>query len=298
MSRSSPPIPVGTAANFWEFSCGVELDSFDGYFPYTNSRGIYPNRGDWYLYFYTEHHGRHIFKIEKEKLLSTVDELYVLLDKQVTESRQERTDKNDLAEKNQNRVRCNALRLLVNSNNDYFLDSLVSAVREDPNTAQDLESVNVQLERAAIFWKSIVFECIFLPFWWIYTFHGGFLGKYFGSRLIRLASSPLLLLVPHFMGYSPYLFSSGGSGGVLYPLFAMLMYLPFLALTGFISGIYEIVRRIDTAIFQVIPRPLTAISQAPFDAQAMSFSGYASPTVLIVYLLTVLTAGIIVKRLS
>jgi hypothetical protein len=130
-----------------------------------------------------------------------------------------------------------------------------------------------------LYWASILFEAIFLPFWCLFSFHGGVFGKYNRKISLRFAFSPLLLFIPHYLGYAPYLFSFGPSGGILYPAFAILVGLPF----GWIPF-----NPIEIWFLKMLPQPLAYISQIPFSPMAISFKGAVSPTVLLIYAFIVL----------
>jgi hypothetical protein len=126
---------------------------------------------------------------------------------------------------------------------------------------------------------TILFEAVFLSFWWLFSFHAGIFGKYNDKFIIRLAFSPLILFIPHYLGYAPYLFSFGPSGGILYPKFAMLVGLIF----GWIPF-----NALEIEVLKMLPQPLSYISQTPSESMAISFSGRVSPTVLCFLLLVLL----------
>lgn len=262
------PIPTGESGDFWKFACGVEVKSFDGYFPYAHEIGIFPSQEGWYFYYFQEHHGRHVFKVNEDSLLLDVNEVFVLLEENITSTKQEKTREDYLYESNKKRLVCLEIKNAVGSDPNRFIDSINMDV-----TDRD-ESFREEWELSKRYWVSIVFEAIFIPFWWIFSFHSGILGKLNNKREIRIAFSPLLLFLPHFLGYAPYLFSFGPSGGILYPLFAGLMSLPF----GWIPF-----NPIEISILQYLPQPLSYISQVPFSPMAMSFYGSVSPTALCAY---------------
>ncbi len=81
------PLPEGEAEIFWEMACGIELESFNGYFSYVKAVGIFPSQGDQYFF-------------------------------------------------------------------------------------------NQQKQRVEYYWTLIVFEALFLPLWWLFTFHPGLFGQW------------------------------------------------------------------------------------------------------------------------
>jgi len=285
-STKREPIPVGDATVYWEFACGVELEEFKGYFPFTKETGVFPNKGDWYFYYYREHHGRHVFKLKKESLENTIPELFTLLDNEITTTVQERTRYDDLESKNKRRVNCQNTREVVNANKNEFLVEINTASKNQSNQFQ-LDSFDRQWDRGKLYWVSILFEAVFLPLWWLFSFHSGAFGNWNKKRSVRFALSPLLLFIPYFLGYSSYLFSFGPSGGILYPLFAHIFSLPFIWIPF---------NAFDIAILSQIPQPLISISQVPFSPSAVSFYGGVSPTSLLVYIALVFIVSYLVKR--
>lgn len=270
-AQKNVPIPTGDAEDYWEFACGVELEKFDGYFPYAHWTGIFPNKDGWYFYYYQEHHGRHVFKVTKQSLLNQVGEVFTLLDQEILTTVQDKTRDDTLAAKNKRRQNCLEIKNTVNSDRNSFIEKLSSKGTNDIDREDEIESFHYQWERGKVYWASILFEAIFLPFWWLFAFHSGMFGKFNRKRSTRLAFSPLLLFVPHYLGYAPYLFSFGSSGGILYPLFAVLISTPF----GWVPF-----NPIEIELLKLLPQPLSYISQVPFSPMAMSFNGSVSPTVL------------------
>lgn len=291
-----PPIRIGDAEDYWEFACGIELKAFDGYFPYAHWTGIFPKSNGWYYYFYQEHHGRHVFKVSKQALIDSVDEVYALLDVEIKSTLQQQHSYGEdgfdsLKSKNERRRAC----LQIKANSGLEREQFINAVSEQASIGtrteflarsedakayreKELKSFQRQLERSNYYWVSVLFEAVFLPLWWLFSFHGGVFGKYNKSRSVRLAFSPILLLLPHYLGYAPYLFSYGPSGGIIYPSFALLMSLPF----GWLPF-----NHVEIELLKHLPQPLAYISQVPYSPMAISFRGAVSPTVLIVYALLV-----------
>lgn len=284
-STRREPIPIGDATVYWEFACGVELEEFKGYFPYAKETGIFPNKDGWFFYFYREHHGRHVFKLKKESLQNTIPELFNLLDNKITSTIQQPTKYDDLESKNKRRVNCQKIREAVKADKNKFLAEINTASKNQSYEFQ-LDSFNRQWERGKLYWVSILFEAIILPLWWLFSFHPGAFGNWNKKRSVRLAFSPLLLFIPYYLGYSTYLFSFGPSGGVLYPLFALILSLPFIWIPF---------NAFDIAILSQVPQPLISISQVPFSPSAVSFHGGISPTSLLVYITLVFTVSYVVR---
>lgn len=288
-SARTNPIPPGDVGDYWEIACGVELSGFDGYFKYARSIGIFPSREGWGFYYYQEHHGRHVFKVPNETVLAAVPEVKSLLPKEITSTGQEGFHE-VLPEKNVRRQRCWGLAENAEGDDTQFVEAVIEYGAGGQNgkyREQQLKSFTRQWELAQRYWATIAFEAVFLSFWWLYTWHGGFFGKLNEKKIYRVAFSPLFLFAPHYLGYAPYLFSYGPSGGVLYPLFAMLVSLPLYWIPY---------NSIEIAVLKHFPQPLFYISQVPFEALATSFSGGVSPTALCIYAVIVIAIGKLAEK--
>ena len=286
-SQRTTPIPTGDAEDYWEFACGIETKEFDGYFPYAHWTGIFPDIDGWYFYYYQEHHGRHVFKVRKQSLLEQTNEVFSLLDQEIVTTAQENTREGALIEKNERRQACLKIRDAVNLNKASFIDDISSRSKSNIDQKREIESFHFQWEKAKIYWVSILFEAIFLPLWWLFSFHSGVFGRLNKKLSTRLAFSPLLLFIPHYLGYAPYLSSFGPSGGILYPLFATLIGLPF----GWLPC-----NPIEIELLNVLPQPLLYISQVPFSPMAISFGGGVSPTMLCAFACIVLIFSDVVVK--
>lgn len=284
------PIPTGDAEDYWEFSCGIELSVFDGYFPYAHWRGVFPKTDGWYVYYYQEHHGRHVFRVSKESLIEQISEVYSLLSSEIKNTGQESSEDKELQEKNSRRKECVNIRNSAHDNYELFLDE-VSSVRSSASNLRygqdEIESFKAQWKRSQIYWAAILFEAAFLCFWWVFAFHKGACGKLNRRVDLRLALSPILLFVPHYLGYAPYLLSSGPSGGILYPFFATLMALPFVWIPF---------NPVEIWLLKGLPQPLAYISPVPASPMAMSVLGAVSPTVLVGFAILVLMIGSILRK--
>ena len=74
------PVPVGDAATFWAIACDVEPPAFDGYPARTRSVGILPVMDGWSIYYFQEHHGRRLFRVDGSDLIERAVEVVPLLD--------------------------------------------------------------------------------------------------------------------------------------------------------------------------------------------------------------------------
>ena len=258
------------------------MEKFDGYFPYARWNGVFPSKDGWYFYYYQEHHGRHVFKVDKQSLLLQTSEVFSLLDKEIYVTAQEYVSEEALHIKNQRRKDCLEIGKSLEWSGEKFIEEISSKSVNEEEWVGEVESFNLQWEKGKLYWASVLFEAIFLSLWWLFSFHSGVFGRFNRSLSVRLAFSPLLLFVPHFLGYVPYLFSFGASGGILYPAFAMLLSLPFSWIP---------VNSIEMELLGGLPQPLQYISPVPFSPMAMSFMGAVSPTGLCVFAVLVLGGG-------
>lgn len=283
------PIPTGDAEDYWEFACGVELESFDGYFPYANSTGIFPDKDGWYFYYYQEHHGRHVFKVSKQSLIKQTQEVFSLLDQEIMTSVQPQTVQDTLVIQNERRLDCLNIKKTVNSDHNRFVDTVSSNSQNQGYLKSKIARFNAQYEKSKLYWASILFEVIFLPLWCLFSFRPSTFGRLNNKASTRLAFAPLLLFLPYYLGYAPYLFSFGASGGILYPLFTMLL-----------STLFALIplNQVDVILLQALPQPLSYISQVPYSPMAISFTGGVSPTMLCLFAASVLILAKIFRSIK
>ena len=147
---SREPIPEGDVTVFWEFACGVELQAFQGYFEFTKDTGIFPKKDGWYIYYYREHHGRHVFKLKSEQVKQSIPELFNTIDREVVEPKQRFTRHDDIAAKNLRRANCQSIRDEVHQDPELFLDKLNSEALESSRQSQ-LKSFDRQWQRSQLF---------------------------------------------------------------------------------------------------------------------------------------------------
>lgn len=297
VSSRKHPVPEADAGDFWEVACGIETQSFDGYFPWFKEVGLAPARDGWHFYYYNEHHGRHLIKVDSLAVIAQINEVFKLLNKPITVSKHDFSHdfglNEQLKRKNARRISCLDLKEKVNSDNQAFMAQINNtAARPNPAIYKDshtLTGLDAQWQRSKRFWMAILFEALFLPLWWLFSFHGGVFGKYNRARTSRLALSPLLLFTPYFLGYAPYLFSFGETGGIVYPAFAVTVSLPFQW-----SGLNPV----DVTVLNLLPNPLMHITQVPYSPMAVSRYAAVSPTVLIGFAILVLVVVRLYRKIT
>lgn len=291
VASSVPPIRVGKAENYWSLACGVKFTDPPVFF--SEEDGIYHAQDGWYFYYFDDHHGREVYKVSQESLLKPVQDLYRLLEK---ERQDGYTYYPKLASKRSKSTH-KCLMAMDDSAEQYekFLNIVANTPLPSDDMDQDLETIEVfsaQWSRAKFFWATILFETFFLSFWIIFTFRKGSFGTFNNSLSLRIALCPLLLFLPFYLGYAPYTFTFGPSGGLVYPFLLILL---FMALQPIFTLPYN---SLDLWILQNIPQPLAPISQIPVAMHAISFYGGMSPTILIVFAIFVLLGGQIFKALK
>ncbi len=279
------PIPVGHAEDYWEYACGIELDDFDGTYAYAHWTGVFPKTDGWHFYYFQEHHGRHVFRVSPDALIERVPEVYSLLDHEIESSVYLRRFEDTADRKNVQRAECLAIKLRVGDDHALFLDE-VSESRSGPIRLpagqEEIDSFLAQWGSAKLYWATVLFEAAFLWFWWVFTLHRGAFGKLNGRSDLQIGFSPLLLFVPYYLGYAPYLFTYGPTGGIVYPVFAMIVSIPFS---------WFPFNPVEVWVLERLPQPLWHISQVPAAPMAMSFWGAVSPTALLLFAALVLFVG-------
>jgi hypothetical protein len=247
-AQRNTPIPTGKVEDYWEFACGVEIEGFNGYFSFIRAKGILPKQGDWYFYYFKEHHGTHIFKVREKLILEKSKEVFSILEIPIIKSKQKNNRVDDLDKKNKRRSNCIKIRNSVSANSEKFIQMLNSPIRDMQNKPPNiLDIFKHKWQQYNRYWILIVFEALFLPLWWLFSFHAGIFGKLNSKKSIRVAFSPLLLFVPYYLGY----ISHWDFYGILYPLIASIYNIAFAWIP---------INSFDIALFDYLPKPLTYIT--------------------------------------
>lgn len=286
------PIPKGNAENYWEHACGIQLPGFDGRHEHSYWRGAFPAIGDWYFYYVREHHGRHVYRVSHDTLIAHVPEVYSLLERGPEwPSAADRRDR-QFIKKSERFAECSDMRIQAGEDYALFLEQ-VDAANGSPfrhmDGQEEIDSFLLQWGKARLYWVAVLFEAVFLWSWWMFTFHRGVFGRLNERLDVRIAFSPLLLLVPHYLGYAPYLLTFIPHGGILYPGFADVAYLVF----GWVPN-----NAVDVWLFENLPKPLWPISPTLAAPMAASYSGSVSPTALLVFAGVVLAVVQLWRRLK
>jgi hypothetical protein len=125
---------------------------------------------------------------------------------------------------------------------------------------------------------SYAFESLFLTGWILFAAWPWFRRATPLRWAVHWSLWPLLLFLPYFLGYAPFAFTFGPSGGFVYPGVLLLFSVPVMWFPG---------TAIDVAILRALPRPLWALSQMTGPAMAMSSMAFIGPIGLTLYGVTV-----------
>jgi len=283
----NPLVRPGTAVHYWEKACGIELGAYEGETHYIYDSGIYPKRDDWYVYYLQRHHDQPLFKVGKEEVEALLPQVVSKLSLPVAASRDrvcagrsESFCTSELHRKNEKRKTCLLMLEQDERSEKAFLDrlsQLTTATLASPD-ADRLERMTSEFDarwkHAKLVWITCGFEFVFLVCWWLFTFAPRIVPSIAGRWWLNLMLSPLLLMLPHYLGYAPYLFTFGPSGGIVYPIVALLITLP----ASWIPP-----SSVDVAILSIPPRPLAWISQVPGEAMAWSYRFFVGPVAALLY---------------
>lgn len=292
IAQRNAAFKIGSAAEWFEYACGIELNSYPGSNRIASSGAIYPKIEGWHIYAYNTHHERIFFKISEDKLMENMPEAMTLINHEISSMKvphqwqkydpnmQKRLIEDKLSIKNRRRTVCFEAAGTGKTNNQKLTSIGKARVAKDKESQ---EKALLRWQRGQALWLTCVFEIAFLWCWWIFT-----LWPYFSSNsklgwFFHLGASPLLLMLPHYLGFAPLLFTHGPSGAYAYSASVILFTLPFTIPVMLLkpAWLYEM---IDRHILAIFPKPLGAISQGPSSPLAVSFWGYVSPTVLLIYL--------------
>ncbi len=284
------PIPEGHAESYWEHACGVELPDLERRHEYAQWDGVFPRIGNWYFYYFQERRGRYVYRVSHNVLVDHVPQVYAHLRRgpqwPPATTRRDR----EFVQKSERFAECLDISIQAGGDHSLFLER-VNATSASPSRRVDeqeeIESFLAQWRKARLYWATVLFEGVVLLAWWMFTFHRGVYGRLNKRLDVRIAFSPILLLAPHYLGYSPYLFTFGLSGGILYPAFVGVVYSAF-------GGIP--INATDIWLFEELPQPLRHISQIPAAPLTISRWTAISPTALLVFAGVVLVIARLLRQ--
>lgn len=282
LSGPMKPVRKGTSKDFWWYACGVNLDDADR----DVWGGIYQPRDGWYIYYEQGIHGQFLHRLPRSEVLADYTEVLRSLD--------EAAQKEDAAP-NLRRIypELKQTRTAIEQNPDELLALIRNArleqlKQEDESDYQYFLSTEDDFaerwRRIQRYWLNVVLECVFFSGLTFFAFWPWLRGSGRAAVSIHVGLIPPLLLLPYFLGYATWTFTSAGpSGGVLYP-FAIL---PFRRM-HFLS-------QLDQWGWEAISKTLEPLSQSPGPMLAVSGMGAPGPAsaILIGVIISTITWAIL-----
>jgi len=256
------PVREGTSEDFWWCACRVDLDGRDR----DVFAGFYQPRDGWYIYYEQGIHGQFLYRLPRSEVLADYPEvLRRMVDAASHEDAspglcrvREQLEKNrDVVEQNPDELLaliCNVRLELLKQEDDGGYDYCLSAE----------EDFAERWRRIQRYWLNVVFECVFFSGLTVFALWPWLRGKGRTARSIHFGLTPFLLLLPYFLGYATWTFTSAGpSGGVFYP-FAIL---PF--------RVVRFLGHIDQWCWEAFPKILEPLSQLL--GPMLAVTGFGAP---------------------
>lgn len=271
-------IQPGTAAQFWERACGIELPGFTGFPSYSSGGEIYPPVGKRYFYNVRQHHFAHLYMVTEAELAEAFEQMVPLLTRKITSTKDPALHFEGrlfppTALQAKNHLRQDCLTILDTSNELFTAASFVSRLiggDETPNPYYQATKKNIteRWTRWENRWQTIAFEFIFLN-GWILFLHWPFLyGGTRSQKAWRVGTAPLLYCVPFYLGFSPLAISLSPSGAYFYPALLLLFSLPMIWISP---------TPIEISAIDALPKVLEPLNQLSGPISAISFSEFPGP---------------------
>jgi len=171
------------------------------------------------------------------------------------------------------------------ANDDYDLETLIENIhlarydqltRSSPNRVfyrmLHLYDIEQRVQKAKAYWATFLFEFIYLSYLIWFPFWPWFKRKPLWQCAQRLVWLPVLFMLPAYLGYAIFSFTSvGPSGGILYPWLLIFLPRPWISLT------------LDQIILQRVPQLLEPLSQGTGLPLAITGFGMWGPTTIILF---------------
>jgi len=274
------PVQRCTGADFWRAVCWVNLgttrEEYGGQ--------LHPRKDGFCIYGENDLHQEYLHRVPEAEALALLPQVREELDRQLAERqsptailRAYREWKAHMADK---------------SDAWTFLD-LIHAERVEQRRRREVPMYRFVLEEDRAFdarWEhirryplNVAFEFVFLNALVVFAFWPWLRNLKAWRWVAHLASLPILLLLPCFLGYASWSFTSKGPcGGILYP-WLIVWFRPFYVDTG-------LSRAIDRIVWIYVPKPLEWLSQPT--GPWMSLSGGAGGIAAAVIFFSLLPAGV------
>lgn len=235
------PTLSGTSGEFWEYLCGVRLRSFKGHHPYGRDGGIYPTTDGWLIYWTQMHHEQLVYRLRPAVAAADLPEVLAKLGladaresvKQVSAECRTWLNENKRATMGADTLvqQLTKTRLATLQRNDRRGQGKATGLlyREGKivgSALAEAEDFRERWARAQRVWLNYLFESLFLTAWVLFAAWPWFRRATPRRWAVHWALWPLLLFMPYFLGYAPFTFTFGPSGGFVYPLVLDLFSVP------------------------------------------------------------------------
>ncbi len=256
------PVYEGTSAEFWKHACGLNLSRAA---PAESDGFIYATQGEWFIYYDQEIHRQVLYRVKESVAMADFPSVVAALQTHSKSPDRSYVQEGFRAWKAAD-TEGRDVRLLLAEIRKARLAELKHAY---PNESAAFDSLDDEFEtrwhRANRYWLTAVFEfgylaglILFVAVPWLRQ--GGCL-----AWAMHLGLVPLLLLLPWYLGYVPWVFTSAfPDGGILYPWLV-------IPLRGFTWT------KVDSFILQHIPKILEPLSQSSGAPMAISGLGAFGP---------------------
>ena len=259
------PVKRGTAEKLWEQACDIPQQ-------FLGHGDVYRPREGWFVYDIQHWHGSFLYRVPEAEVLSSFDQVVEKL----------RANKNNpdiyphvraVFEKWSNcsdLSRQNAEGLLGDIREAY-LDHLKT---DEPDLYSFAKSEELLVDQRWVqskwYWTNVVFEWVFLSGLVLFGTWPMRRDRGWRSWALHLGLLPILFMLPVYLGYATFSFTSAGpSGGVLYPWL----------LSGFFGGRCN---ELDRQILAHLPRILEPLSAPIGMPLSLSGMGMPGPTTMVI----------------
>ncbi len=266
VSVSDAPVKPGNAAEFWYSAARVRGSrqlNLDGAIC-----GTHPPQDGWFVYYIVGHHGTFLRRVDEKEVAAALPDALEALAKRAAAGDDTfpvagyrtwlRTRKAPDDVRGLHAAICMA-------RVDYL-------ARKDPEARERTARGNAAFVRrwalADRYWVNIAFEFVYFTGLILFVSWPWVLRKGKWSWAIALALTPLLVLLPFYLGYAHMTFTSAWPvGGALYPRVARAV--------GCFGDSWS---RIDRAILSAMPKFLVSITQETGPIISISGTGGGAPT--------------------
>jgi hypothetical protein len=279
------PIHAGKPEDFWYIACRVELTG--EHRDYLTS-GRTAQREGWFIYEMGHLHGSSLFKVKCSEAIIQFPEVIRRLEGKV-----EKPDPNNyvvagyIEWKRNGEATASRVEALLEKTDEAF-GAWLRARSPEGYAYHKVEDYFFErrLQQAKWYWANLVFEFLFLSgLVWI-ALWPALRGKEPWRWALHLGLVPLLFMLPAYLGYATYTFTSRGpSGGVLYPW--LLIFFRHGSMT-----------QIDQRILERLPQILEPLSQGIGSPLALTGAGMWGPTAVVCLCLVVSVAAFVVVWLA